>query len=86
MKYWFKPARFWNYFAAYYPASKEGWVITVLLLLSASVIFWCEYILTSSLYDAVTEFGPWGVIIMMIFDSLCFRRGQYPHWWKKSER
>jgi uncharacterized membrane protein len=82
MKYWFKPARFWKWFAAYYPASWEGWFATVVLVSIGVVIFRKIDLQSHSVSDTLLMFAPWAIALFLMFDMLCFRRGEYPSWWK----
>lgn len=81
--YWFKPARFWGIFAAYYPATQEGWLITASALgaLIASFI-WADA-RAHSASDTLISFAAPAIVILVIFDLISFRTGEYPHWWKK---
>ncbi len=81
--YWFRPKRFWGYFAFYYPSSKEGWIITLVLVVSASEIFLFIDGRSHSVSDTLIGFAPWGVVMAALFDLLCFRFGEYPSWWKR---
>ena len=85
MVFWFKPARFWNWFAFYYPASWQGWVATIIL----AVIFVALFLFTDSNShsggDTLISFAPWAISILIIFDFLCFRFGEYPSWWRKGK-
>lgn len=83
MKYWFRPKRFWKWFAAYYPSSIEGWAVTLVLVVFAVVIFIDIDRKTHLVSDALVSFIPWMVAIFAIFDVFCFRKGEYPSWWRK---
>lgn len=83
MSYWFKPARFWNWFAFYYPSSISGWFVTLVLAAAFVAIFMAIDYTSHSASDTLIGFAPWGVLILVIFDFLCFRFGQYPSWWGK---
>ena len=82
MKYWFKPKRFWKWFAFYHPVSLEGWVATMLLIDIAAILFVFVDARSDSISDTLIAFTPWLIALMCIFDLLCFRRGLYPSWWK----
>ena len=84
-QYWFRPKKFWKVFAFYYPTSRAGYVATLLLILPLMIIF--QYIdkYTHSVSDTLFNFAPWGIAFAAIFDSLCFRFGEYPAWWKKNK-
>ena len=82
MKYWFKPARFWKWFAAYYPVSWEGWFASIVIVTIGIVIFRKIDLQSSSVSDTLLMFAPWAIALFLIFDMLCFRRGEYPSWWK----
>lgn len=86
MKYWFRPARFWKWFAFYYPVSKEGWVVTTFLLLIGGKLFLIIDSRSHSVSDTLIGFAPWFIALACIFDLLCFRRGLYPSWWKQHKK
>ena len=83
MTYLFKPKRFLNYFAFYYPSSKKGWMITLFLFAFGALIFWQIDMHSHSGSDTLLAFSPWFISIAMMFDLLCFRFGKYPSWWEK---
>jgi len=33
--------------------------------------------------DTLLGFAPWAIMMMTLFDMLCFRYGEYPAWWKR---
>ncbi|RJQ29064.1 hypothetical protein C4571_02275 [Candidatus Parcubacteria bacterium] len=81
--YWFKPKRFWKWFAAYYPVSKEGWAVSIVLGAAFLGVF-C-YVDARSHSASDTFYGvalPW-IIVLLIFDIVSFRTGEYPGWWKR---
>lgn len=80
--YWFRPARFWKWFAFYYPASKEGWIATGILLATGVAVFLFGEGCSDSVSEALIGFVPWFVALASVFDLLCFRRGEYPDWWR----
>ncbi len=82
-KYWFRPARFWKWFAFYYPASKEGWLVTIFLFAMAAALFRFVDSRSSSVSDTFLGFAPWFIALALVFDLLCFRRGEYPSWWRR---
>lgn len=84
MKYWFRPKRFWNWFAAYYPSSVEGWAVTISLIVFAVVIFLHIDKNSHSVSDTLISFTPWVLAFFVIFDLFCFRKGEYPSWWRRS--
>ncbi len=83
--YHFRPARL-GVFAIYYPATWLGWVITIIL--AASLIFFFQRAEQNShsISDMLINFSPFAIAILLIFDLLCFRIGEYPYWWKKKNR
>lgn len=85
MKYWFKPARFWKWFAAYYPSSWQGWLITILLLIFGTYIFCSIDARSHSVSDTLIAFSPWVIALGLLFDMFCFRTGEYPKWWRRRE-
>ena len=84
-KYWFRPARFWGRFAFYYPASRAGWAVTVVLGMAFVKIFFFVDWHSHSGSDTLISFAPWAIAIFLVFDLLCFRFGEYPPWWKRKE-
>lgn len=78
----FKPARL-GVFAIYYPATLFGWAITIIL--TASLVFFFERAdqNSHSTSDTLLNFSPFAIAILLIFDLLCFRIGEYPSWWRK---
>ena len=83
MKYWFKPARFWKWFACYYPSSWQGWGITLFLGAILVGVFLKIDQQSHSGSDTLIRFAPWFIAIGLLFDVLCFRTGLYPSWWKR---
>jgi hypothetical protein len=83
MKFWFRPKRFWRYFAFYVPSSAGGWIITAVLAVWAATFFVLIDRASESFGDTLIAFAPWFVAFGLIFDLLCFRLGEYPSWWKK---
>jgi hypothetical protein len=81
--FWFRPARFWKWFAFYYPVSKEGWIATIILLAIAFATFFSADVSSHSISDTLIGFAPWFIMIATAFDLLCFRFGEYPSWWRK---
>jgi uncharacterized membrane protein AbrB (regulator of aidB expression) len=73
--YWFKPKRFWKVFAAYYPVSWQGFLVTVVTLLVALAL--CVVVVSPLIYLLAL------MILGFIFDLICVRTGEYPSWWKK---
>ncbi len=82
-KYWFKPAKFWGYFAFYYPVSFSGWVATAVLLAIFVKLFLLADAHSHSGSDTLISFAPWAISIFLLFDMLCFHFGEYPSWWGK---
>lgn len=83
MNYWFRPTRFWKWFAFYYPASKEGWLVTIFLFAMAGGLFYFVESRSHSVSDTLLGFAPWLIALASVFDLLCFRRGEYPSWWRR---
>ena len=80
--YWFKPKRFWYCFAAYYPVTKEGWAITVACL--AALVFVLGTATAEGFTgDSLVKTVAGVIIIMLLFDIISFRTGEYPAWWRK---
>ena len=82
-RYWFRPKRFWGWFAAYYPTSWQGWLITLVLAALLVKVFWLVDQHSHSGSDTLIGVAPWAMIIFLIFDLLCFRTGEYPAWWRR---
>jgi hypothetical protein len=83
MKYWFRPKRVFGWFAFYVPTSLGGWIITLMLLLIAAATFLFVDARSGGGSETVQNFAPWAIALMLIFDLLCFRLGEYPSWWRK---
>lgn len=83
MNYWFRPKRFWKWFAFYVPTSIAGYLITMVLLMLAAYAFVIIEQASLSGADTLISFAPWALALMLFFDLLCFRFGEYPSWWKK---
>ena len=83
--YHFRPARL-GVFAIYYPATILGWAITIIL--TAGLVFFFQRVdqNSHSASDTLINFAPFAIVILLIFDLLCFRIGEYPTWWKKKEK
>jgi len=86
MKYWFKPARFWKWFAAYYPVSWEGWLASAVLVIIGAMVFCIIERGAHSVSETILLFAPWAIALFLMFDMLCFRRGEYPAWWRSDGR
>ncbi len=81
--YHFKPARL-GIFAIYYPTTPLGWLITLILATAFVLLFLKTDQNSHSISDTLINFAPWAIAILLIFDLLCFRLGEYPSWWRKS--
>lgn len=84
-KYHFRPARL-GVFAIYYPATILGWIITIVLISLLLFFFEKADAGSGSISDTLLRFSSWAIIILLIFDLLCFRMGEYPSWWKKRQK
>jgi hypothetical protein len=84
--YWFRPLKFWGVFAFFYPSSREGIIVT--LVLSTVLIFLFCFIkdVTTTTFELLFWFTPWCIAFGAIYDMLCFRFGEYPSWWQKKNR
>mgnify|MGYP001563454713 CR=1 FL=1 len=83
MRYWFRPKRFWRWFAAYYPVSWGGWVI-VFLTAAVLVYFFLAVDRNShSVSDTLINFVPRAILVGIIFDVITRLTGEYPFWWRK---
>lgn len=83
--YWFRPARFWKCFAFYYPASKRGWGVTLILFGIGGLLFSFIDEWSHSGSDTFFFFAPWAIALMALYDMLCFRHGEYPSWWRNKD-
>ena len=82
-KYWFKPKQFWRWFAAYYPITKEGWITTIVAIAAIAYIAVGADAELRSVSDAFFKIAPGVIVVLLIFDIISFRTGEYPAWWKK---
>ena len=82
-RYWFKPKKFWKCFAAYYPVTKEGWCVTLILFAILMLIISYADAGSHSASDTLLKAAPGIIIVFLIFDIISFRTGEYPAWWKK---
>ena len=78
--YWFRPKKFWKIFAAYYPASWQGWLVSLI----AAGILVCLFVFADqrshSVSDTLISFTPGAVAVLLAVDLICFRTGEYPSW------
>ena len=84
--YWFKPKRFWGIFAAYYPVTWEAWIIT---LATAAVLIGAFITVDAdshSASDTLIRLAPVMIVVLVIFDLISFRTGEYPSWWRRSTK
>lgn len=82
-QYWFRPIRIFGCFALYYPSSVSGWVSTLILFGTGVIVFRVIDGVAHSGSDTILAFAPWAIILMLVFDLLCARTGEYPFWWKR---
>jgi hypothetical protein len=85
-RYWFRPKKFWGFFAFYYPSNLSGWIATLFL---SALLIWAFSMAdrhSHSSSDTLISFTPWAIAILAVFDLLCFRLGEYPSWWKKRQK
>lgn len=80
-KYWFRPKRFWGWFAAYYPASVEGWVIILAAVGILSEIFQTTDANSHSASGSLIAFAPWFIVVALALDVVMRKTGEYPSWW-----
>jgi len=81
-KYWFLPKRF-GVFAGYHPVTWQGWVITILFLGLFMGIFFVVDSRSHSGSDTLINFALPGVVVLLVFDIITLRTGEYPSWWKR---
>ena len=84
--YWFKPKQFWGIFAAYYPVTWQGWLATFLFFAAAVSAFIAVDARSHSASDTLIGVAPTLIILMLIFDIISFRTGEYPSWWRRFGR
>lgn len=83
--YWFRPKRFWKWFAAYYPTSWQGWIVTFALTALLVAVFLKVDRASHSASDTLLGVAPFAITILLAFDLFCFRTGEYPSWWTPLE-
>ncbi len=82
-KYWFKPRRFWHWFAAYYPSSWQGWLVSIISIILLAYMFRRIDSQSHSVSDTLIGFSGWVVLWLFIMDVLTRIKGEYPSWWRK---
>ncbi len=85
-QYWFRPKKFWKFFAFYYPTSLSGWLATAILFMIGLSSFQLSQIDSNSPLETLLRFAPWLIAIFALYDLLCFRFGEYPSWWRKKKK
>lgn len=80
--YWFRPKKI-GVFAGYYPVSWQGWIVTIIALCLFVWGFRAADARSHSGSDTLIGFAPTALIILLAFDLITFRTGEYPWWWKK---
>lgn len=80
--YWFKPKKF-GVFAGYYPVSWQGWVATLLSIGALVVLFFVIDRRSHSGSDTLIQFALPAVVVLLLFDIISFRTGEFPWWWKR---
>ncbi|MEK7181078.1 MAG: hypothetical protein AAB738_01945 [Patescibacteria group bacterium] len=83
-KYHFKPKKL-GYIAGYYPVTWQGWLVTLILVVAFVTLFLQADKNSHSASDTLINFAFPGTAILLIFDLLCFRMGEYPSWWHKKK-
>jgi hypothetical protein len=82
--YWFRPKRFWNHFAAFYPVRWEGWVILAAITLLILQVVDSVADRSISAATALLLAAPPILVLMLIFDLITLQTGEYPRWWLRS--
>lgn len=82
-KNWFRPKRFFGWFAAYYPTSVEGWIITFAIAFVFVKTFRIVDAASHSASDTLLGFAPYAIFLMLVFDISTRLFGEYPSWWRK---
>jgi hypothetical protein len=67
----------------YYPASWQGWLCTLILSVLAVIIFTQIDTRSHSGSDTLINFAIPAIALMLLYDLLCFRTGEYPYWWRR---
>ena len=80
--YWFKPKRFWKYFAAYYPVSWQGWLTVLIALWILVKLFLAIDRTSSSGSDTLFSFTPYAIAVLGVLDIITLHTGEYPQWWR----
>lgn len=81
--YWFRPKRFWNWFAAYYPVSWQGWLVFALALVPLIYGFRSADRYSHSASDTLINFTPWFLGTALVLDFITRRKGEFPSWWRR---
>lgn len=81
--YWFKPKRFWKWFAAYYPVTWEGWAVSLVTIALLAYAFLVVNADSHSASDSIVEVAKSTMATLLLFDVVTLRTGEYPSWWKK---
>lgn len=84
-RYWFKPKRFWGWFAAYYPVSAWGWFTAIFFGVVLVLVFAAVDRRSHSVSDTFFAFAPLAVVILILADLVTRLKGEYPAWWKKNK-
>lgn len=83
---WFEPVRFWSHWAAFYPVSWQGWMVTILIFVPLLIIYWLIIVRTTDFTLALMRFLPFLVIAFIFYDSVTLKRGSYPSWWTEKRK
>lgn len=65
------------------PTNFSGWVVTLVLLGCLLFVFRAIDSMSHSVSDTLLKFSPWFIAILLLYDILCFRLGEYPSWWRR---
>lgn len=82
---WFKPKRFWKYWAAYYPVTWHGWAVTIIMITLLLIIYIMIAVKSSSQSIIIARFLPFLCIALIYYDRVTLKRGLYPSWWGKKK-
>lgn len=80
--YWFKPKRFWGWFAAYYPVSIWGWIVFLVVGFALVFVFVTVDSFSHSVSDTLIAFAPVAIVFLIVVDFITRLKGEYPAWWK----
>ena len=85
-KYWFRPKKFWGWFAAYYPVSWQGRMVSA----AALILFVYSFLeidkFSHSVSDTLINLVPPAVVLGILLDVVTRLKGEYPSWWRNGSK